>query len=406
MPAKVRSGLMERGEQEVNEDGTMNELIKNANVLYCLDCGKCTGACPVSVVNEGFSPRRMVEISIMEPEENVTTNRFLWDCLTCAKCLNYCPEEVHFPEFVRSLRKQAMEHGSFPITNHGGITSSIANAMADLDLRQNRLGWVKEAKVSEEGEILLFTGCLPYFDLIFDPLKIEGGANVLYNAARIMNHAQIIPAVTSEEVCCGHDQIWAGEETTFRKLMEKNLKAIERTGAKRIVTTCPECASTLKRDYADFGGVELDVVHITEFIVELLEDSKIAVKTAKDKVTYQDPCRLAQHLGILDGPRDVIRAVNPNGFVEMKDSRELASCCGTALFRNCDSFSEAIRDERLRQAAATGAKYLLTACPKCQIHFRCTLSGKCEERGLNPNLQVKDIVTYVAENLEKMDEGK
>jgi Fe-S oxidoreductase len=59
-----------------------------------------------------------------------------------------------------------------------------------------------------------------------------------------------------------------------------------------------------------------------------------------------------------------------------------------------------MRHERLRQAMATGATTLLTACPKCRIHFKCTLSGKCEEAGLDPKLKVKDIVTFVAENME------
>jgi len=182
--------------------------------------------------------------------------------------------------------------------------------------------------------------------------------------------------------------------------MEKNIQAIKRTGAKKIVTVCPECASTIKKYYKEMGGLEIEVVHISQFIDGLLKEGKLKLRQAKGKVTFQDPCRLVQHMEEVDAPRNVIAAVNPGGLVEMRESKELASCCGTALWRNCDSFSEAMRGDRLRQAKETGADLVLTACPKCQIHFKCTLSGKCEEKGIDPELKVKDLVTYVAENME------
>jgi Fe-S oxidoreductase len=377
-----------------------DSLVRATNVLFCLDCGKCTATCPVSTVRSGFSPRRIVETAMMENMKGVDSDRYLWDCLTCGKCTNYCPEEVRFMDFVRGQRERAIAKGNASVMNHGGITYSIASAMAGMSLEQKRLSWTEGVKVARTGDILLFTGCMVYFDKIFSPLGIEGGRNILWNAVKILNKAGIVPAVMDDEVCCGHDQGWSGDTETLMTLGKRNIEAIKRTKAKRIVTVCPECANTLKQDYRQLLGVELDVIHITEFIAQLVKDSKIKMKRSGTKVTYHDPCRLVQHLGIIDAPREVITAISGEGFVEMKDSHELASCCGTTLFRNCDVVSEMIRIERLRQAQATETGTLLTACPKCQIHFKCTLSGKCEEKGLDPKLEVKDFVTYVAENME------
>jgi Fe-S oxidoreductase len=396
------SGKTDKGVKDKKHHGgkSVEDLLQETNVYYCLDCGKCSGSCPVSTVKADFSPRRIVESTAMEPDEKSSTDKTLWDCLTCHKCYNFCPEDVNFPLFVREQRKRALKHDNLPVLNHGGITNSVAHAMANLDLKQERLAWVGDAKIAEKGDILLFTGCMVHFDLVFEPLGVDGGKNILYNAVRIMNKAGIMPVVMKDEVCCGHDQLWGGEEEAFIKLMERNLKAIKKTGAKKIVTVCPEGANTLKKDYAKYGNAKLEVVHITEFLAELLREGKIKLKQSGEKVTYQDPCRLSRYLNVLDAPRELINAVNPEGFVEMEDSRELSTCCGTTLFRGCDSFSEAIRDTRLKQAGATGAETILTACPKCQIHMRCTLSGKCEERDIDPKLKVKDIVTFVAENLE------
>lgn len=400
MHSTAPRGLKDGNGDPDSEAKKIQELIKRTNVLFCLDCGKCTATCPVAAVKKGFSPRRIVEVAIMEDGENTPDNRYLWDCLTCGKCSNYCPEEVHFSEFVRSLRQFALARGNYSVMNHGGITYSIAEAMTKLKPMQSRTGWVKDTRISDKGDTLLFTGCMVYFDIIFEPLGIEGGPNILNNAVRIMNKAGIVPAVMANEVCCGHDQIWSGDRDTFSSLMDANIRAIKETGAKRVVTVCPECANTLKEDYSKMGGLDIEVLHMAELIEELLTQDKIKLRTAQGNVTYQDPCRLAQHLHVIDPPRTVIKAVNPEGLVEMADTKAFANCCGTTLFRNCDSFSEKMRVERLKQATRTGASTILTACPKCQIHMRCTLSTKCEDEGVDPKLQVKDMITYVAENLE------
>jgi len=332
--------------------------------------------------------------------ERVALEKRLWDCLTCGKCTNYCPTKVSFPEFVRSVRMTSRDKDNCSVINHAGITYYIADAMANNDLKQKRLSWVDGTKVVTKGDVLFFTGCLPYFDTIFKHINVDGGPGMLNNAVKIMNKAGVTPVVMADEVCCGHDEIWSGDQKTFIELAKKNLKAIERTGAKRIVTICPECATTLKNDYREHLGVELDVVHITEFIAEFIKNGRLTMKKSNEKVTYHDPCRLVQHLGVVEAPRNIIKTIDPEGFVEMKESGVLASCCGTTLWRGCDALSEVMRHDRLKQAMATGATTLLTACPKCRIHFKCTLSGKCEEAGLDPKLKVKDIVTFIAENME------
>jgi Fe-S oxidoreductase len=182
--------------------------------------------------------------------------------------------------------------------------------------------------------------------------------------------------------------------------MEKNLEMFRNAGAKKIVTLCPECARTLSRDYAEYGGTQLDVVHMTAFLAGLLDEGKIKLREMDTPVTFQDPCRLARHLGDTDSARKILEASSKEKFTEMENNKELADCCGTSLFRNCNAQSEAIRVARLQEAAGTGAKILLTACPKCQIHFRCSMSGNPEKKGLDPGLEIKDVLTWVVEAME------
>jgi heterodisulfide reductase subunit D len=59
--------------------------------------------------------------------------------------------------------------------------------------------------------------------------------------------------------------------------------------------------------------------------------------------------------------------------------------------------SRNIQVERLREARATGAGLLVTACAKCQIHFRCAQQDSLIEEEIA--IQVRDWTTLVAERL-------
>ena len=84
-------------------------------------------------------------------------------------------------------------------------------------------------------------------------------------------------------------------------------------------------------------------------------------------------------------------------LVEMERNRENALCCGTSAWMECSGYSKAIQTERMQEAIQTGAKTLITACPKCQIHFTCAQSGT------DINLKVIDIFSYLSQRLDEAE---
>jgi Fe-S oxidoreductase len=80
-------------------------------------------------------------------------------------------------------------------------------------------------------------------------------------------------------------------------------------------------------------------------------------------------------------------------LVEMERNRENALCCGTSAWMECSSYSKAIQTQRMQEAIQTGAQTLITACPKCQIHFACARSST------DINLKMIDIYTYLNQRL-------
>jgi Fe-S oxidoreductase len=271
--------------------------------------------------------------------------------------------------------------------------------MTNPDLEPNRLDWLDDdLKISKDSETLYFVGCLPYYDTLFKTMGIQG-VDIARAAVKIMNHMGIEPQVLADERCCGHDQIWEGDVETFRRLAELNLKRMRQSGARRIITTCPECARTLKLDYPRLVGDHgLEILHLTQFVNRnITEVAFIPWKAGpEDRATYHDACRLSRHLGIYDEPRQLIKAL---GFelTEMERSHKASLCCGTSGWTACGKVSKNIQVERLTEAIATGADLLVTTCVKCQIHFRCAQRGLPSSDRVD--IQIRDLTTLLADRL-------
>jgi Fe-S oxidoreductase len=267
---------------------------------------------------------------------------------------------------------------------------------------QNRLGWVdKSLKTATESDVLYFVGCHPYFDVLFSDLGVRT-VDTAKGAVKLLNKLGIVPALMPNERCCGHDLLWAGDREHFLKLAEHNIREISKTGAKQVVTTCPEGYKTLKFEYPRyFGNMDFEVVHISLLLAEAVADDKLKFRRTNKKVTYHDPCRLGRFADIYDEPRSIIGAIPGLELVEMPHNRVSALCCGTQAWMNCGTVNKQIQAERLREASATGADILLTSCPKCQIHLKCALhDGKlAEELGI----EIEDITSLAAKALSTQE---
>lgn len=385
---------------------TLQEIIHKNRVWACLDCGKCGAVCPITrwETRRFASPRTMIEKSICGRTNDVMDEPLFWSCLICKRCTEICPSDVHFVEFIREARSLARTNDRFGDCTHSEMIQTWGRLMTNPDLRQNRLNWLTgDLKTSENSDTVYFTGCLPYYDPLFKKLNVEG-VNIARAAVKILNYLGIKPQVLDDEICCGHDQLWEGDVETFRKLAALNLERLKAAGAKRVVTTCPECTRTLKIDYPQLVGAHgMEILHISELIADanMLDPSQNLSHPSIEKnpvarVTYQDPCHLGRHLGVYDAPRKVMAAL---GFElrEMERRRSTSVCCGTSCWRACGQVSKSIQVDRLREAKATGAALLVTSCLKCQIHFKCAQEDPI--LGEEIAIEIRDLTTLVAERL-------
>ena len=357
----------------------------------CYQCGLCDVVCPWNRVRT-FSMRKIVRQATFGMTDIESDD--IWRCTTCGICPEKCPRDVRQIESGVSLRRIATEYGVFPASASPvpSISASLTGEGNPLnEKRENRAKWAEGQSVqtfSEEMELLYFPGCY----LSYDPrLK-----KVAVATARILNKAGIDYGILgTKENCCGESIRKTGDEELFKRLAKENIKTFIDNGVKKVLVSSPHCYHTFKNEYPEFM-VHFEVIHITQFISELLEEGRLEVeKEYEKKVTYHDPCYLGRHNGIYEEPRTVLKKIPGLELAEMSESRDDSLCCGGGGGRIWMETlkGERFSDFRIEQAASVGAKVLVTSCPYCITHFeesRLTLED-------SESLEIKDITEIVAE---------
>jgi len=376
----------------------MFDLAKDTNAWACYDCGKCTGTCPIARAGATYSPRRHVLAANLGGGVKVVPDESLSACLTCSLCNQRCPADVDYTELVMRLLEVAHGEGHEPECPHGGALQSVMRMMAKGGTTQDRLGWLTDDLNTdpERGGVFYWTGCAMYYDAFFPEFE-SNGLNGTKAAVRLLNALNVKPVVSPNERCCGHDLLWNGDRENFELLAEYNVNLVKESGASVLVTSCAECLRTWKLDYAPLlAGTDLRVCHLTEYLADNLDILEFS-PDGQRKITFQDPCRLGRHLGIYDPPRQLLEAVPGIEFEEMGRKGPGAMCCAGGTWSNCDRFAKKMQVDRLREARATGAEMMVTACPKCQIHFRCAMNDP--NLGDEITIEMRDIAEVIVEAL-------
>ncbi|MBW1901289.1 MAG: hydrogenase iron-sulfur subunit [Deltaproteobacteria bacterium] len=378
----------------------IKQIVIAHDIYACQDCGKCSSACPLTLSGKPFSPRAIANTVIAGDIHSDLVQKDIWACLTCGLCYDRCPSAVNFPNFIQDMRHLLRKMKLQEIRAHGGFFQSLMRTMTTKDLEIRHWEWLpKDIKLDPESDVLFFGGCAPYFDIFFRRhLKVQT-MDILVDSLRLLNFFDIYPAVLQGERCCGHDLLWSGDKENFLKLAELNVEAIHQAGIKRVVTACPECYRTLAHDYPKQGiEIDFEVTHIFDLLEKEIDKGAVGFKKLNKTITFQDPCRLSRFEDRADLPRKLIRRIAPDSFNEMEDKGVSAICCGNCAWTSCDSFSKALQMRRIRQARDTKSDVLVTACPKCQIHFSCAMEDPFFGEELS--MEMMDLTSVLAKTIQ------
>jgi Fe-S oxidoreductase len=378
-----------------------SQMVEQLELLGCIQCGKCTGGCPVAR-KTALNIRSMIYHMLVEPEMDADAHPELWDCTCCFTCVERCLKDVEPAELVIALRGQLVESGRIPDTIGTALMAIFRQGNPVGIAREDRAAWAGglEIKAAQDGcETLYLVGCIPSYDQRAQPV-----ARAL--AGALTAAGVDFGTLGTEESCCGNEVRRMGESGLFEMLVEENGELIHSTGVSRIVTTSPHCFNTFKNEYG-LDGIE--VLHYTQFITELIEEGKLKLSEPPPSkrggreggltVTYHDPCFLGKQNHVFDEPRAILRAIPGVKLVEMDRNRERSLCCeggGGRMWSEGTNLEERLAFQRVQEAADTGAEILAVACPFCLL----TLEDAVKVQGLEERLKVMDIMELVDLALE------
>ncbi|RKZ20740.1 hypothetical protein DRQ16_04475 [bacterium] len=184
-----------------------------------------------------------------------------------------------------------------------------------------------------------------------------------------------------KDLCCGAPLLLTGHMEEAREQAGKVRESAE--GIDVIITPCPHCYTTLKKEYPHLLGDEnpFKVVHFSAFAHELVKEGKITLKKElKKTLTYHDPCYVGrQGDGIYEEPREVIKAIKGVEFRELPLSRERSTCCGGGglLRAYLPKLSRTVAEEKIeRQVIPLGVDGIVTSCPFCYVNLAEGAEGK------------------------------
>src|SRR6185369_2955064 len=295
------------------DDFTWKDLL---DTFSCTECGRCQTACPAAATGKPLNPRQIVHTIktnllanapllkkgerpqiplIGETGEGANSEEAIWSCTTCGACMEACPVLIEqMPKIVKMRRHLVEMEAHFPVellslfeniegrSNPWGIAPSERSKWsAQLEVKQFEAG---------KTEYLFYVGCAGAFD--------SRNKQVTVALAAILDAAGVSWGILGrDEKCCGDSLRRLGNEFAFDRIATENVQVFRERGVTRVITQCPHCFSTLRNDYRQYG-LELEVIHHSEFINRLLKEGKLKLNrevTGLGTIMYHDSCYLGRH---------------------------------------------------------------------------------------------------------------
>jgi iron-sulfur cluster protein len=433
-PKELHIVLLDNGRLEMARDPVFKEA------LQCIRCASCLNVCPVYQLVGGHVYGRVytggigaILTAFLDGMEHGDAPQSL--CIGCRRCVEFCPADIDIPGLILELRKRLVEGRGLPLPERAVLRGVLRKrplfhallrlaskaqkplsrggpfitrlplslsplsqarslpAIADVPLR-DRVRQRPEAGGATCGPLALYAGCL--IDFVY-PSVGEAVLSVL----EAHGYRVLFP---DEQTCCGAPAAYLGDVETARELAMQNIRALEASEARYVITACPTCAVALIEDFprlfADdphwsararrLAGKVRDFsafVHGLRMASAPGASAGTGPQPAEDgsgpgqsgprlRVTYHDACHLKRRLGVSQEPRELISSL---AGVEPVEMAEADRCCGFggSYSLRLPELSAAILERKLRSIEATGADLVAVDCPGCLLQ----IAGGLDKRG-------------------------
>ncbi len=331
----------------------------------CTQCGLCAKGCPIiPYTDAGETDPRDIQKGVFDfvnsgiPNHQAYTKAFA--CMECFKCTTgMCPEDLN-PMLINELIKSAytskgLANGS---CSDPGQSDSPHRVLASVQVSRAEYRRITTSSRKQRARVVFFPGC-----------------NVYFQPEKILNALDIMDAVGDDyaflpglDDCCGDGFLFSGDIDEGLKRAEKLVNALERFKPEAAVLWCPTCRCRFDKSIVPGMDVPFEILSFPQYLAENMNNLPLD-RSLAGTVTLHEACKSAYTGLERDGPREVLRQLPGVTLREMKHHGPDAMCCGSGAISWFPESCARIREERLQEAAQTGADRLVTVCHYCSQTF-------------------------------------
>ncbi|MBL0129752.1 MAG: (Fe-S)-binding protein [Chitinophagaceae bacterium] len=202
------------------------------------------------------------------------------------------------------------------------------------------------------------------------------------NMVKVLEKAGCTVSYNTEQTCCGQPAFNAGFWDEAKSVCSKFIKDF--SGSDCIVAPSASCVGFVRNYYGKLfenSSVHNEVKELSKRIFEFSEFMTDIIKLEdvgaelKGKATYHDSCAGLRECNIKQGPRKLLAHVRGLELIEMND---VETCCGFGgtFAVKFESISVAMGEQKVENAMATGADYLISTDHSCLMHLQGYINHK------------------------------
>lgn len=352
---------------------TINIKAWEDQMMKCIRCAYCFEGCPVfkELGWEVDGARgKIVMISGLlsgELEASDYIKEKIFQCTLCKDCVERCSANVSIPDIITAARADLFNAG-FSYDAHAQLLDKVRGSGNIFGKELMHPG--------NNGEKTVLLGCR-FLERIGDSKKY---LDILEKMG--------VKTKTFDEICCGMPFAILGDKKGFAEQQEKFRDTIENKD-EEFICACTTCAFFIQKKYPD-----LKAKYVIDEIVDRLPKMKNKMKKLGIKVTYHDPCNVSRGLDMVDEPRMLLKEIGAE-LIEMEGGGKQTICCGGGggVMVTDKALSDKLAEKRINQAVETGAEYLVTLCPTCELNLRNAAQAN------GSKIQVRNMLDLIYEAL-------
>lgn len=200
---------------------------------------------------------------------------------------------------------------------------------------------------------------------------------------KVLEKAGCTVSYNAGQTCCGQPAFNAGFWDEAKSVCTKFIKDF--SGSDYIVAPSASCVGFVRNYYGklfensslhhEVQDISKRVFEFSEFMLRVLKVEDVGA-TLNGKATYHDSCAGLRECKIKEEPRKLLSHVKGLTLTEMND---VETCCGFGgtFAVKFEAISMGMGEQKVENALATGADYLISTDISCLMH----LQGYIKQKG-------------------------